>query len=127
MNCVGSHCCYWAVRELLHVPTGDISATEEASGLATEGVEHRQRLQGGLLGDGTLLWLIHFAVCLIMIWQVVALTLLHSELDSLKTRVLSAAVCHAGCNSFFAALCTVRGTFVLLIPPYRFWIVCKLC
>lgn len=32
--------------------TGDISATEEASGLATEGVEHRQRLQGGLLGDG---------------------------------------------------------------------------
>ncbi|KAK9845023.1 hypothetical protein WJX74_009785 [Apatococcus lobatus] len=31
---------------------GDISATEEASGLDTEGVEHRQRLQGGLLGDG---------------------------------------------------------------------------
>ena len=52
---------------------GDISATEEASGLATEGVEHRQRLQGGLLGDGALILIsppatgLVLALCLIVV------------------------------------------------------------
>lgn len=31
---------------------GDISATEEASGLLPEGEEHDKRIQGGILGDG---------------------------------------------------------------------------
>lgn len=32
---------------------GDITATEEASSLATVGERHNKRIQGGLLGDGT--------------------------------------------------------------------------
>ena len=43
---------------------GDITATEEASFIATVGEKHNKRIQGGLLGDGTppplsppLLWL----------------------------------------------------------------------
>ncbi len=31
---------------------GDITATEEASALATFGDKHNRRVQGGLLGDG---------------------------------------------------------------------------
>lgn len=31
---------------------GDITATEEASMLATTGTLHAQRIQGGILGDG---------------------------------------------------------------------------
>ena len=39
---------------------GDITATEEASRIPTNGADHRRRIQGGLLGDGgvpsILLW-----------------------------------------------------------------------
>lgn len=34
---------------------GDITATEEASMLATTGTLHAQRIQGGILGDGAVL------------------------------------------------------------------------
>ena len=52
---------------------GDITATEEVSGLETSGEPHRRRIQGGLLADGESLslsksllvihfWLFHLLV-----------------------------------------------------------------
>ena len=41
---------------------GDITATEEASALATFGDKHNKRVQGGLLGDGQHLYQLHIAI-----------------------------------------------------------------
>ena len=44
---------------------GDITATEEASFIATVGEKHNKRIQGGLLGDGTPFYLFPLRVHLL--------------------------------------------------------------
>ena len=43
---------------------GDITATEEASMLATTGSAHSRRIQGGILADGAQFWDLDPAKCL---------------------------------------------------------------
>lgn len=42
---------------------GDITATEEASRIKTQGKIHQGRIQGGLLGDGELCWCACMVCC----------------------------------------------------------------
>ena len=52
--CLLMNCRYWHAGFVLTTveAIGDITATEEASALATFGDKHNRRVQGGLLGDG---------------------------------------------------------------------------